>query len=40
VQETWIDVEDMLFYKKGEWKNVPQGIAFSTWKPDVKEREE
>ena len=40
VQETWIDVEDMLFYKKGERKHVPQGIAFSTWKPDVEEREE
>jgi hypothetical protein len=38
VQETWTDVENMLLDEEGQWNNVPQSMAFSTWMPDVEER--
>jgi hypothetical protein len=40
VQETWTDVEDMLFDEKGQWKDVPYCMAFSTWMRDVEEKSE
>jgi hypothetical protein len=40
IQETWRDVEKMLLDDKGQWKNVPHGMAFSTWMPDVDEKKE
>jgi hypothetical protein len=40
VHETWRDAEQTLLNGEGQWKIVPQGMAFSTWMPDVKEQKE
>jgi hypothetical protein len=40
VQETWVDIENMLLDVEGQWKNLPQGMAFSTWMPDAEARKE
>jgi hypothetical protein len=40
IQKTWTDVENMLLDGKGQWKNVPDGMAYSTCMPDVEERKQ
>lgn len=40
VRKTWLDVEETLLDREGQWKTVPHGMAFSTWMPSTEEKKD